>query len=445
MAMSVPGWLNRDLTLLFAGRALRSLTQSCLTIVVPIFVARLGFGALDLGYLFTAAALASAALAAAVGFLSDRFGRRNLLVAMSLLTAAAGIMFALVHSFALLMLAAALGTVGRTGPAGAGASVGPYYPAEQALVAEHSSDEARTSAFGAMAFVGVIAGAIGSLLAALPTLARVHLGMSALGGFRAVFWLVAGLGVVMAAVTVPVREAPHETQRSMRPRPASASTAPTPASEGKRTLGLSRQSWWFVLRFAAINGINGLAVGMLGPFVVYWFYRRFLVSAAQLGQLFFVINLAAGIPNLLVGRISRRLGAVSTVVWARAISAVFLLLTVLMPTFLGAACMYTLRAVSGALWIPVRQSYLMGLIEPRERASAAGLTNVPLQVTSLVSPYFAGLLMATVWLASPIVLAAMLQGSTAAMYWGFFHAIPAPEEARVAGETRTPSRGEAAR
>ncbi|HZO83436.1 MAG TPA: MFS transporter [Candidatus Binataceae bacterium] len=444
--MSLPAWLNRDLALLFVGRALRSLTQSCLTIVVPIYVAFLGFGALDLGYLFTAAALASAALAAAVGFLSDRFGRRNLLIAMSLLTTAAGVAFALAHSFALLMLAAAMGTVGRTGPAGAGASVGPYYPAEQALVAEHSSDRARTTAFGALAFVGVVAGAFGSLMAALPMLARVHFGASVLGGFRAVFWIVAVLGVVMAAVTMPVHEAARTQTLAVPPantRNLSAATSDAPGS-GRR-LGLSRESWWLVLRFAAINGVNGLAVGMLGPFVVYWFYRRFAVNAAQLGQLFFVINLAAGVPNLLVGRISRLLGAVSTVVWARAISAAFLLATVLMPSFLGAACMYTLRAVSGALWIPVRQSYLMGLIEPRERATAAGLTNVPLQITSLVSPYFAGLMMATLWLASPIALAAILQGSTAAMYWGFFRAIPAPEERQAPAEARTPGRGEAGR
>ncbi len=441
--MSLPGWLNRDLTLLFAGRALRSLTQSCLTIAVPIFVARLGFGALDLGYLLMAAAIASAALAAAVGFLSDRFGRRNLLVAMSLLTTAAGIAFALAHSFALLMLAAAMGTVGRTGPAGAGASVGPYYPAEQALVAEHSSAEARTAAFGAMAFVGVIAGAFGSLLAALPTLAHAHFGISIPGGFRLVFWVIAILGVAMAAVTVPVREGAHAP--AVQPATRGGAGDPPSSAASERRLGLSPQSWWFVVRFAGINGVNGLAVGMLGPFVVYWFYRRFAVSAAQLGQLFFVINLAAGLPNLLVGRISRRLGAVSTVVWARAISAVFLLLTVLMPTFAGAAVMYTLRAVSGALWIPVRQSYLMGLIEPRERATAAGLTNVPLQVTSLVSPYFAGLLMATMWLASPIVLAAILQAATAAMYWGFFHSIPAPEEGGARVRVGGPGRSEAAR
>lgn len=443
--MSLPGWLNRDLGLLFAGRALRSLTQSCLIIVVPIFVASLGYGAIDLGYLFTAAALASAGLAAAVGFLSDRFGRRNLLVAMSLMTAAAGAAFAIAHSFALLIVAAAMGTVGRTGPAGAGAGVGPYYPAEQALVAEHSSPGVRTSAFGAMAFVGVIAGAIGSLLAMVPTVANEHFGLSAVGGFRAVFWVIAALGVAMAAVSAAIRESSRDggcgSDSGTASRAVNETITSTSTSEEKRTLGLSRGSWRLVLRFAAINGVNGLAVGMLGPFVVYWFYRRFFVSAAQIGQLFFVINIVAGIPNLFAARISRRIGAVSTMVWARAVSAVFLALMVLMPTFLAAACMYTIRAVIGVLWIPVRQSYLMGLIEPRERATAAGLTNVPLQLTSLVSPYFAGLMMATVWLAAPIALAAVLQESTAAMYWGFFHKIPAPAEGHATGRARTESRG----
>ncbi len=423
-----PAWMNRDLGLLLTGRTLRSLVQSYLAILVPIYVAKLGFDALHVGYLFTASAVASAALAAVVGLLSDRFGRRNLLIVISLMSAAAGVLFASANGFAMLALAAALGTVGRTGPAGAGGSVGPYFPAEQALIAEHSSDAARTTVFGALAFVGVVAGAVGSLMAASPHAISAIFATPLLDGYRALFWTAAVAGVAMALVTVPISERPRETAARESAR-AAYRNDPAPANPaGRKVLGLSRSSWWFVVRFGVINGTNGFAIGMLGPFVVYWFYRQFGASASQIASLFFIINLAAGIPNLMVGRISREAGTLNTIVVARAISSTFLLAMVAMPTYFMAALMYALRSVIGALWVPARQSYLMGMVDRSERATAAGLTNLPLQVTSLVSPPIAGVLMQEIALGLPIALAAILQALTAAMYYGFFHGVRPPEE-----------------
>src|SRR5579884_1051990 len=82
-----PEWLNRDLTLLFGGRGLRSLTQAYLAVIVPLYLAHLGFSATQVGFIFTASALSSALIAAAVGFLSDRYGRKTFLVVLALLTA----------------------------------------------------------------------------------------------------------------------------------------------------------------------------------------------------------------------------------------------------------------------------------------------------------------------------------------------------------------------
>jgi ABC-type Co2+ transport system permease subunit len=72
------------------------------------------------------------------------------------------------------------------------------------------------------------------------------------------------------------------------------------------------------------NATNGLAAGMMGPFVVYWFYRRFGASAAELARLFFFINILASIPYLVIEQFSRRVGLVNTVTLSRGASAVML-------------------------------------------------------------------------------------------------------------------------
>lgn len=408
-------WLNIDLILLFAGRGLRSLTQGYLTIIVPLYVAQLGYDAEHLGILFTASAIASAVLASAIGFFSDRYGRRTMLVIISLLVTGGGICFVLTDNFTVLVLAGALGTIGRGGGAGSGGAWGPYYPAEQALIAEHANDAQRTTIFGALSFVGVLAGAIGSLLATIPVLLHQHTSISLFSGYRILFGLTAVLGIAMALVILPVHER------------AVQSTTANRVQEGSKTR-LSPSSWRLIWRFMITNATNGLAIGVLGSFVVYWFYRRYDVDANALGTLFFIINLAAAIPYLLAGRLARRLGAVNTVVVTRVVSVGLLVFIPLMPSFVLASALYLLRMIAITLSNPVRQSFLMGVIPPSERARAAGLANLPSQVAASISPSIAGYLIQQVALDLPLEFAAVMQAFNTILYYWFFRNIHPPEE-----------------
>ncbi len=441
-----PAWLDRDLLLLFGGRAVRSISQSFLAIVVPLYLARLGYSAVQIGVLFSAGAIASALLATAVGLLSDRLGRKTLLILIALLSVGGGLAFALSGSFIVLVVAGALGTIGRGGGAGSGGAAGPFAPAEQALIGEHAGDEARTSAFGVVSFVGVLAGAAGSLLALVPAALKAVAGTSLLDGYRVLFLLSALLGVALALVIAPVREhrsAPASEKGSETAKVARSAGPPAPQIEAHSSdrasddaadrpgpLGLSRSSWKVIWRFMVTNATNGLAIGVLGPFVVYWFYRRFGADAAEMGVLFFVINLAGAVPDLFASRFARRLGAVKAVVATRSVSVVLLAIMAIMPSFALAAAIYLVRMVVNTLANPIRQSYLMGIIDPRDRSSAAGLSNLPSQVGAAVSPSIAGYLMQEVALAVPLELAAVLQGINAILYYLFFRDIHPPEELR---------------
>jgi hypothetical protein len=176
------------------------------------------------------------------------------------------------------------------------------------------------------------------------------------------------------------------------------------------------------------NSTNGLAIGMLGPFVVYWFYRRFGASSGELAGVFFIINLVSSIPYLAAGRIALMLGSVRAVVITRTISTVLLFGVVMVPTFGLAAILYGVRALFNLLSIPVRQSYLMGVIDPAERASASGFASFPSQATSAIGPYLAGYFMEHLALALPLEFAAAMQGLNTFLFWIFFRNVYPPEE-----------------
>ncbi len=420
-------WLNRDLMWLFVLRVLRSLSQGYLGIILPLYLVALGYGAEALGVLLAVSAVVAAGVSTVVGVMADRFGRKRFLVAISLLLAFGTFAFTFAHSFVWIVAFAAIASIGRGG-ALAGGAWGPFYPAVQALVAEHTTDYNRTTVFGAFSFVGVMAGALGSALAALPSVLRHFAGIDELTGYRILFLLSGVFGLAMAVAVFPINEnralereladeLAREEQQQPRDRPRAG-----------LTLGLSPASWRLVLRFMITNATNGLAIGMLGPIVVYWFYRRFGVNSAQLAGVFFAMNLVTALPYLMAGRLALWMGSVRSVVATRAISTVLMFAVVLMPTFGLAALMYGIRAVFNVLSIPVRQSYLMGVIDPAERSSASGLANFPSQVTSAVGPYMAGYFMEHLMLSLPLEFAAVMQGLNTVLYYLFFRNVYPPEE-----------------
>jgi MFS family permease len=415
--------ISRDLACLFGARAIRSLAQGYVVIILPIYLADIGVSASRMGVLFGVCALVNAGLAASVGVMADRFGRKPFLIGISLMMTVGAALFALTRSFPVMVAAAAFGTFGYGGGVGVGGGWGPYYPAAQSLVAEQIADHSRTHAFGLLSFFGVVASAAGSMLAALPAFLARHRGVPILESYRGLFMFAALAGLGMALVVTPVRE-----ERPPRRAPLPVARAKSQTPRARRFLGLSRPSWRLVSRFMLTNSVNGLAVGMLGPFVVYWFYRRFGVGASALAHLFFLINLAAAIPYLMAGRMTRWLGLVSAVAGTRAISCILLIGMVLMPTYALAAALYAMRVIVNVLSIPMRQSYLMGVIDPAERATAAGLANLPMQGTQALSASLAGVLMDHFALALPLVAASALQAVNALLFWIFFRSVRPPEE-----------------
>jgi hypothetical protein len=194
---------------------------------------------------------------------------------------------------------------------------------------------------------------------------------------------------------------------------------------------LSPRTRRLLWRLALTNGTNGLAVGFLGPILVLWFHLRYGVGPAAVGALFFVVNLAAALPYLGAPWVVRRLGgAVRTVVRLRLAAAALLAVVPLLPTFALAGAVYLVRMLVNAVTVPVRQSYVMGIVPPSERSRVAGLSNLPSRVLAMPGPAVAGALFQEFWLGLPLELAAVLQLLHAALYWGFFRDVPPPEETR---------------
>ena len=316
-----PDWLPRDVQLLIIARTTMSAARALLAVTVPIYLAGLGFSAIRLGALFTVTAIGAAALTASVGLLSDRFGRKAFVVGLPLLTAVAAALFAVSRAEALLFACAAAGSFGRGSGAGAG-QVGPYAPAEQAMVADAIPRQHRNTIFGRLAFASALGALFGNGLASLPDLLE-HFGRAGAAAYRPAFLVAATCALAAGLVALPIAD----TRAAPR-------VAPPGGQGGRRRvrLPLSGQSRAFLMKLWLTNSVNGLATGLFGPFITYWFYRRYGVSGHD-WALYAAINVVSMFSVLSAAGVARRIGLVRAVTFSRVCQGSLLIPMALAPSF----------------------------------------------------------------------------------------------------------------
>lgn len=442
----LPGFVGSDLTIVLAARLSMSAARAIAGVVTALYLARIGFSAFEIGLLFVGVSLASALVSSLVGLTSDRLGRKPFLVAVPLVAAAAAAGFAFLRDPAALFLLAAAGSFGRGAGAGGG-SVGPYQPAESALVAELVESRHRSAAFGRISVASSLGALAGGLLAALARPAR-HLSPAAVtAAYRPAFLAAAVLAALAGLLALGLAERRPPASPPGGPGAAGdTGAAGDPAGDGRSRpgrrrprLAFPRRSWPALWRLWITNSTNGLAIGAFGSFLSYWLARRYGATPATIGELFAAVNFATLVSGFLSAGVAARLGTVRAIVAVRAATAVLLVPMVLAPSFWAAGAFYLVRMVIQRIGLPLRQSYTQDLAHPEERASLAALSQLPAQATMAGGQVLAGYLFDEVSLAAPFELAAFVQALNALAYWLLFGRAtsvtpaPAPVPAPAAG------------
>ncbi len=409
MTIRRPSWFGNNVPWLFASRIFRSFSQAILVVIVPLYVSDAGYSTLQVGYLLSIAMAGSTGMTLLVGVFSDRYGRKLILMIISIVAAIGSAGFALTERFWVFSLMAALASV-RGGGAGSGGGFGPFYPAEQALIAGSVSDKERNTIFSALSLVGVLAGAAGSAVAALPGILQRHFGIGLISSFYPAFWIAALTSLAVFFLTIPVRE------RIMRPP-----DEPNSVEAKISTRNLIARLW-------LTNGINGFVVGIVGPFLTYWFAAHYGVRSMEIASLYFIANLLTALSYLVAPGVARWLGAVKAIVWSRLGSVILMAGMALAPTFLLASIAYTLRVMVNSISMPIRQSFVMGVASEKSRSKVAAIGNLPAQVTGMATPTIASHLMHSISEAAPMWLVTIALAINAGLFRLFFKDIRPPEE-----------------
>jgi len=315
-----------------------------------------------------------------------------------------GVAFGALSSFGALLVVAVLGTLN---PSAGDVSV--FLPTEQALLPSTVSDRHRTALYGRYSFVGFSVAAIGSLAAGLPDLLARTTGLSERSALRNVFVVYAIAGIVVLL-----------TYRRLSPAIEPAD-GPAPVA-----LGPSRR---IVYRLAALFSLDSLGGGfVVQSLLALWLFRRFDLSVATAGAIFFWSGLLAGASALLAVRIAGRIGLVRTMVFTHLPANGLLVATAFMPNLTLAVVCLLVRSVVSQMDVPTRTSYVMAVVTPAERPAAASITNVPRSLAAALPPLAAGWMLDRSTFGWPLVIGGSLKIVYDLVLLRMFRDVRPPEE-----------------
>jgi MFS family permease len=394
--------IGANLLLLYCARALRGFGDGFATIVLPVYLASIGFNAAHIGLVATAALLGTAVLTLGVGLIAPRHDLRKFLIAGAILMVGTGLAFPAFEQIGLIMAVAFFGTVNpSTG------DIGVLIPIEHAALAQGAPDHERTRVFARYSLVGALSMACGSLAAAVPEFLS-HSGVDRLSALRAMFYGYALLGVVSAAIYFRLPRATFEQRAAAAP------------------LNVSRR---VVYRLAALFSLDAFAGGFIvQSLLAVWLFERFDMSLASASVFFFWSSVLSAFSHPVAAMIAKRIGLVNTMVFTHIPSSIFLIVAALAPNLTAALACLLLRSALSQMDVPTRSSYVMAVVTPPERPAAASVTAVPRSLASSLSPALAGMLLASPYLGAPLLICGVLKiAYDAALLISFRHIRP-PEE-----------------
>lgn len=280
--------LTGDARRILLAQALRAFAYGFGAVLLGVTLDERGFTSLQVGIVLMAVVAGTVLASVGVGRFGDRFGRRRSYVALYLILAATGVVFAASSPlWALVAISLAGGLSTEV------VESGPFTSLEQSMLSTELAGHELVRGFGVYNAVATAAGSLGALAAGLPAALRdTWTGTPSDDRFFVVF-VVAALAGAAVALTL---------SRAVEPSPATPATERGPVSR----LGPSRS---VVRRLSGLFAMDSFGGGfVVQAFIAYWLTARFGASIELIGVAFFAVGVLQTVSFLCAPALARRYG-----------------------------------------------------------------------------------------------------------------------------------------
>jgi MFS family permease len=391
-----------DTRRLFAAQALRAFAYGFAAVLLGTSLEQRDIPAWQVGVVLGATVAGTALMSMLVARHADRVGRRRWYGGLYVLLGVVGVVFAFAGSVWLLAIAALTGVLSTEV-----IESGPFTSLEQPMLATDLRERAQVHGFGAYNAIAAVAGSLGALAAAVPDL---------VGTSEPARWFV---------VLVPVAAVGWWLARRL-------SDAVEPVAAATSAMGRLERSRPTVTRLASLFALDSFAGGFtVSAFVAYWLRARFDASPAVIAVTFFAIGVLQTVSFLAAPRLADRFGLLRTMVFTHLPSNLLLAAVAFAPNLTKAITLLLARTALSQMDVPIRQAYVMTLVDPDERTPAAAYTNTARYLTRPAGPPLAALAQ-TIALGLPFVISGALKSVYDLTLWRWFRHVPLPDRAKEA-------------
>lgn len=371
---------------------------------ISAYLPELGVGSDQVGLILGASGVAMILTAIPFGILSDRIGRKWILIIGTCGIPPTMLLCALSNDPSVYLLASIIG----------GISEGALLSTWNAMIADQTTVDNRDMAFSLSFIIGGAFNGIGLALPILFPLVHDTTGWSSQSIHSATFLI---LGVVSLLTPISLRHLLRDYKEH------------APGAKVKRKL-LKGRSKNVLLKFSVNNTMIGLGAGLIIPLIPTWFFLQYGIQDTYSGPLLALSSLSIGFAAIFSARLSRRTGAVKAIAMTQASSTIFMLAIPFMPGAAAAGAVYLLRSALMNMAGPIMDSYLMGIVDKDDRGLASAINSIVWRIPNSATTLIGGILLASGNYALPFVLAAVIYLiAVTAFYLNFKDVVPEDQTA----------------
>jgi MFS family permease len=392
--LKLPDGFDRDLELLLFSMASRRLVMGFLQVVRAIYLALLGFSPIAIGCLISISTLVSAVHHITFGLLSDRFGRKPFLLMGSFFATMRTVIFAFSTDFWLIALAQGIG--------GLGEGVGAGQPVVSGYITDRTSSRQRARVFSTLAVTNAIATTIGSLLAGLPAYFQISLLLNVVEAHSLLFLVGTAASAISFLLVLPMRD-----------------IKPTRDVEVKRKFP-EVSSWSVIGRFSLVRSTSGIGWGLIESLLPLYFFIRFGAGSDILGPIYAVTRFLSIFSYIFIPKIANKFGDIRPLIASRLLTAGLTVAFSMASSYPLAVALLIVFRIIILSTMPIRQSFATNIVDPKETATAIGITNFSRMTVRSIAPTIAGYMFETFSLSLPFLSGAGFMAVNAILYQALF-------------------------
>ena len=387
--------LSGDAKILLAINCVITLLQNYKDIFVPIYLSISGFSPILIGTYLTISTFSSGISDTGFAILSDKFGRKKIL-RINILLSSLFYLIPLLTNNVIMILGSALFTY-----QGRRSSI------VNAMLADYCTDEDRTNVFTLKLFLGTLFSVLGPIMTGLPVFLQSRYNIDEIASFKPLFVIGMGFTLLCLLLITVIGE--------------------KKALEKTEKVSIPPDQYRIILKLATTHAMDTMAVGITLNIFSLWFSLRYNVGIGVVSIVFTFAQLVESLAYLIAPYIASRVGNVKGTVIIRAFGAFFMLSLAFAPTPMIAAILFASRNAFQRISHPLRESYMMAVLDPKVRASGSGIINIPRLLTMTAGPSIGGYLLGISPMFPPL-LSGIIFAIGDVTYWMFFKDLKPPEE-----------------